>query len=308
MPAFVTHEIFGTQLFGMLDEPIVELLEYHPAPYFWGLQGPDLLFFRDAVLGRSMLPRYGNLMHALKVDELFTALSCYLNLHRDRKEYETLLAYIVGFVGHYCLDAEAHPYIYYLQMQKERVLDPESAKGIHHRIESDIDTAYYELKRGRNIRSYRPSPRLLGSDWEYEVIAQLYVTILWEVYGLRVTASEIKKCFVDTRLLMKLLLDHRGYVLRLTGAAEALLNKPNLFSPHIRRKRVLEDILNLEREQWFNLETPEKIDTRSFPQIAHIAAYRAADMVESLYHGSVHGVVYEPRGLKSFDNGSLGSL
>ena len=275
MPAFVTHEIFGTQLFGMLDEPIVELLEYHPAPYFWGLQGPDLLFFRDAVLGRSMLPRYGNLMHALKVDELFTALSCYLNLHRDRKEYETLLAYIVGFVGHYCLDAEAHPYIYYLQMQKERVLDPESAKGIHHRIESDIDTAYYELKRGRNIRSYRPSPRLLGSDWEYEVIAQLYVTILWEVYGLRVTASEIK---------------------------------PNLFSPHIRRKRVLEDILNLEREQWFNLETPEKIDTRSFPQIAHIAAYRAADMVESLYHGSVHGVVYEPRGLKSFDNGSPGSL
>ena len=107
---------------------------------------------------------------------------------------------------------------------------------------------------------------------------------------------------------MKLLLDHRGYVLRLTGAAEALLNKPNLLSPHIRRKRVLEDILNLEREQWFNLETPEKIDTRSFPQIAHIAAYRAVDMVESLYHGSVHGVVYEPRGLKSFDNGSPGSL
>ena len=86
------------------------------------------------------------------------------------------------------------------------------------------------------------------------------------------------------------------------------MNKPNLFSPHIRRKRVLEDVLNLEQEQWFNLETPEKIDTRSFPQIAHIAAYRAADMVESLYSCSEHGVVYEPRGLKPFDNGSPGSI
>ena len=82
MPAFVTHEIFGTQLFGMLDEPIVELLEYHPAPYFWGLQGPDLLFFRDAVLGRSM-PRYGNLMHSRWTS--CSPLSCYLNLHHDRK-------------------------------------------------------------------------------------------------------------------------------------------------------------------------------------------------------------------------------
>lgn len=44
MPAFVTHELFGTQVFSMLDEPIQEMLEMNPAPYFWGLQGPDLLF------------------------------------------------------------------------------------------------------------------------------------------------------------------------------------------------------------------------------------------------------------------------
>lgn len=47
MPAFVTHELFGTQVFGQLDEEIQEMLEMNPAPYFWGLQGPDLLFFRD---------------------------------------------------------------------------------------------------------------------------------------------------------------------------------------------------------------------------------------------------------------------
>lgn len=44
MPAFVTHELFGTQVFGQLDEEIQEMLEMNPAPYFWGLQGRTCCF------------------------------------------------------------------------------------------------------------------------------------------------------------------------------------------------------------------------------------------------------------------------
>ncbi len=308
MPAFVTHELFGTQVFSMLDEPIQEMLEMNPAPYFWGLQGPDLLFFRDAILGRSLLRKYGNIMHAMKTDELFTALSCYLNVHRGRAEYETLASYILGFAGHYCLDRESHPYIYFKQMQKEQVLDPDAGRGTHFRIESDIDTAFYEMKRGRNIRNYRPSKRLYGAKWEHQIIAQLYVTILWEVYGIRVKSSEVQKCFEENWKILPLLMDRQGGLYRLVGAGEALLNLPNMLSPHIRRKQVKEDILNMEQEQWFNLETPEKLDNRSFPQIFYAAAYQAVDMMENLYSCSCHGVVYEPKNLKSFDNGSPDAL
>lgn len=204
MPAFVTHELLGTQVFSMLDEPIAEMLELNPSPYFWGLQGPDLLFFRDAVFGRSMLPKYGNIMHTQKTDELFAAMSCYLNLHKGRKQYETLAAYILGFAGHYCLDREAHPYVYFKQIQKERVLDDDLKRGVHMRIESDIDTAFYEMKTGKNIRKYRPASRLFGSEWEYEVIARLYVTILWEVYGIRVKESE-RSCTISISLYSKLI-------------------------------------------------------------------------------------------------------
>lgn len=163
MPAFVTHELFGTQVFGQLDEEIQEMLEMNPAPYFWGLQGPDLLFFRDAFFGRSVLQRYGGLMHCEKTDELFWAMSSYLNERKDTDEYETLAAYILGFVGHYCLDREAHPYVYFKQVQKERVLAADQRRGIHNRIESDIDTAFYRMKRGRSVQEYRPAKRLWGS-------------------------------------------------------------------------------------------------------------------------------------------------
>ena len=279
MPAFVTHELFGTQVFSQLDEEIQEMLEMNPAPYFWGLQGPDLLFFRDAFFGRSVLQRYGGLMHCEKTDELFWAMSSYLNERKDTDEYETLAAYILGFVGHYCLDREAHPYVYFKQVQKERVL-----------------------------AEYRPAKRLWGSPWEYRVIARLYQFLLEEVYGLQTDPAEVEKCFDDARRMVQLTLDRHGCLVRLVPAAEALANRPNLFSPHIRRRQVREDILNLDREPWYHLATPEKQDTRSFPQIFYTAALQAADMMERIYYCSQSGVPYEPKGLPSFDNGSPQTL
>lgn len=308
MPAFVTHELFGTQVFGQLDEEIQEMLEMNPAPYFWGLQGPDLLFFRDAFFGRSVLQRYGGLMHCEKTDELFWAMSSYLNERKDTDEYETLAAYILGFVGHYCLDREAHPYVYFKQVQKERVLAADQRRGIHNRIESDIDTAFYHMKRGRSVQEYHPAKRLWGSPWEYRVIARLYQFLLEEVYGLQTDPTEVEKCFDDAHRMVQLTLDRHGCLVRLVPAAEALANRPNLFSPHIRRRQVREDILNLDREPWYHLATPEKQDTRSFPQIFYTAALQAADMMERIYYCSQSGVPYEPKGLPSFDNGSPQTL
>ena len=69
-----------------------------------------------------------------------------------------------------------------------------------------------------------------------------------------------------------------------------------------------ETILNLDREPWYHLATPEKQDTRSFPQIFYTAALQAADMMERIYYCSQSGVPYEPKGLPSFDNGSPQTL
>lgn len=304
MPAFVTHELFGTQIFSMMKGPTADLIDRNRSSYFWGLQGPDVLFFRDALLRRSLLPRYASIMHTDRTNELFCALSCYLNIHKDRPEYEILAAYIMGFIGHYCLDREAHPYIYFKQMQKERVLSGDDAVGIHSRIESDIDTAFYHLTTGRNIWEYHPAPRLYGTEQEHEIIAQMYVTILQEVYGIKVKVSDIQKSFSDCRFMIMLSVDKSGYYLKFSQVAEALLSKPKLYSQHIRRKKVEEDILNLEHEGWYHLQTPQKIDTRSFSQIFYAAAYQAIDMMESVYQCSQKGIVYEAKDLVCFDNGS----
>ena len=104
------------------------------------------------------------------------------------------------------------------------------------------------------------------------------------------------------------MLDRSGCLVRLTEAGEALLGGKKIFSPHIRRRQVMEDILNLDCDSWYNLSTPEKTDNRSFPKIFYAAAYRAVDMLERIYFCSQDGVPYEPHGLLSFDNGSPASM
>ena len=79
---------------------------------------------------------------------------------------------------------------------------------------------------------------------------------------------------------------------------------PRVLRSHIRRKKVKEDILNLNNDSWFHLDHPEKVDHRSFPQLFYVAAYQAADMMESIYNCSEKGIIYEPKNLPSFDNGS----
>ena len=140
------------------------------------------------------------------------------------------------------------------------------------------------------------------------MIARLYAQLLEEVYGIRCSVKEVEGCFSQTWTLLQLVLDRSGCLVRLTEAGEALLGGKKIFSPHIRRRQVMEDILNLDCDSWYNLRTPEKTDNRSFPKIFYAAAYRAVDMLERIYFCSQDGVPYEPHGLLSFDNGSPASM
>ena len=82
---------------------------------FWGCQGPDPLFYRKILLG-SPLHKLGNRMHSEKTDELFAALSrAVRDLSGDAQEIAA--AYFYGFVCHYALDSEIHPYVYCRQVQ-----------------------------------------------------------------------------------------------------------------------------------------------------------------------------------------------
>lgn len=306
MPAFVTHELFGERIFKELPVEIKELLNRNPAPFFWGLQGPDILFFKDAIRGESALPGYGGRMHSENTDSLFEAMGNVLLAMAEGDEKETLLSYTIGFIGHYSLDTAAHPYIYWMQAQAEKQLEANLHRGIHNRLESDIDTALYRLWKNRPVSAYRPAKRLWGRKKDYAKIAALYTVVLRQVYGIEANVMEIATCFPEATFLLKATIDPLGGgVLKATKLWEKARNRPNTLSAHVRRQEAEGDVLNLAHNSWRPLDKDEAWESRSFIEIFDEAVPTAVDMIKTWCACIRNNKPFCPQGLPPFDNGSV---
>ena len=169
MADFVSHHLFGRQALTVFPAPAQRAAACRPACFFWGCQGPDPLFYRKILLG-SPLHKLGNRMHSEKTDELFAALSrAVRDLSGDAQEIAA--AYFYGFVCHYALDSEIHPYVYCRQVQFCTENPKLSASAVHSRIESDIDYLLYERACHRPITEFDPEERYQLSPVEQAVLS-----------------------------------------------------------------------------------------------------------------------------------------
>ena len=106
MPAYLTHRVAGERVLDKL--PGKELDE---KAFYLGCQGPDMLFFRDFQPWRAPRKslRIGLRMHKERVRELFETAFDYAREHKDDEE---MIAYITGFITHYAIDKNTHPFVY----------------------------------------------------------------------------------------------------------------------------------------------------------------------------------------------------
>ncbi len=107
MPAIYAHDRFGADVAERLDPELKEIIRKYPASYAAGLQGPDILFFYRA-WGKNSVNQYGVHLHKISALPFFEHAREAVKEHgRDSREY----AYLMGFICHYILDSECHPYV-----------------------------------------------------------------------------------------------------------------------------------------------------------------------------------------------------
>lgn len=107
MPAIYAHDCFGIEVAERLDQELREIIRKYPAPYAIGLQGPDLLFFYRP-WSHNRVNQYGVHLHKVSALSFFEhARGVIEEYGRDSKEY----AYLMGFICHFILDSECHPYV-----------------------------------------------------------------------------------------------------------------------------------------------------------------------------------------------------
>lgn len=106
MPAAYSHYRLGQLVLDELNQPLKHVLETNQDLFDIGLHGPDILFYNRPYI-HSKINRLGSAMHKERADIFFYQA---LEILKETKSAPQF-AYLCGFICHYILDSNCHPYI-----------------------------------------------------------------------------------------------------------------------------------------------------------------------------------------------------
>lgn len=114
MPATYAHYVFGKKVYAKLSKEEKEDIRKGKDAFLLGLHGPDLLFYYYPI-GKNRINQQGVHMHKEIAADFFNRGR--LSYHKQRDQ--ALRAYLYGFLCHFILDSECHPYVNYYMEEQE---------------------------------------------------------------------------------------------------------------------------------------------------------------------------------------------
>lgn len=107
MPAFYAHHCFGAKVSAKMSGNQKDIIDKYYTQFAIGLQGPDIFFFYRP-WSSNTITKYGYHLHSISAYPFFEhAVQVVRRKGRDSREY----AYLMGFICHFILDSECHPYV-----------------------------------------------------------------------------------------------------------------------------------------------------------------------------------------------------
>lgn len=137
MPSLYTHYRFGQKIRPRLPDRLSAVIGAAEGPFNLGLQGPDFYFY-GSVFRDNKAVRFGSALHDLPLRQTLERILAGFHFERGKPAgglSDEALAYLLGFVGHFSLDASCHPYIYKIQ----------ETDANHLALETDFDNYWLRL-------------------------------------------------------------------------------------------------------------------------------------------------------------------
>lgn len=286
MPAFATHEIFGEEgYWNLSSEELSQAVANHRNVFHIGCQGPDLFFYNPFMAGGIWEKNLGIRMHETKVNQFFRAYMEALLQLKQSWELETGISYFLGFLSHYSLDAEMHPYIYskagYVVGQKGSGARTLSA---HQRLEAVVDRQLLMVKRDCMPSAYYPEKKIKISRQELGVIARLLSFSLKQVYHIGVKPENVKASYWCMRTVMRQVYDHSGKRRDKVRQFESAVYRHPLISNMIVSDNLEDeqDAMNQSREVWQHPWEQDKSFDRDIWEMYDDALERYQEYVEAI--------------------------
>lgn len=163
MPTTYAHYRFGQEVKANLDEEIRIIISENETLYNIGLHGPDILFYYRP-LGFNTINKTGVALHDTTADVFLNYGIKKIKKHPDNK---VALAYLLGFICHFMLDSECHPYI------------NEYIKTIpisHSAVEAEMDRMLM-IRDGLDPIKHKPTKHIKSDKRTEELIPLFYTDI-----------------------------------------------------------------------------------------------------------------------------------
>lgn len=181
MPAFYAHDRFGREVSRRMQGTLKEIITKYYTQFAIGLQGPDIFFFCRPWCGR--INRYGSHLHQISAKSFFYhGQKVIRQTGRDSAQY----AYLMGFICHFILDSECHPFV-------NRMVEE---TGVHHlEIEEEFEKHLLRLD-GEDPLSFALAALVPTDDFTAAAIAPFYAR--------GITPAIVKRSLKDLRLIKRL--------------------------------------------------------------------------------------------------------
>ncbi|WP_040192701.1 zinc dependent phospholipase C family protein [Clostridium culturomicium] len=180
MPASYTHYDFGQAVYKKLSKEVKAVINDNKEAYNIGLNGPDILFYYKP-LSKNFINRFGHEMHREEAARFFN------NAKKHIVEHKEGIPYILGFICHFILDSNCHPYIE----------DAISRSGVSHgEIEAELD--------GRIMRKSNLSPQSVNAG--AHIIPTRKNARIISLFYEKISEGEIFKALKSVRFYNELLM------------------------------------------------------------------------------------------------------
>ena len=224
---------------------------------FLGAQHSDPMNYVIFHKGYLRFRNYSSRLHDTATKQLHINLVQHVKQHPSRTNY----SFLFGFLAHYALDVNIHPYVYHnVGVYDSTNTSTYPWRGLHLKFERSIDAVLFEREQAKpasNLRLtqyYFPSKRV-PTDVQ-TLMKELFAKQFGVGDGDRVYGISVRHMY---RTLKYLTTDRFGIKKAIYRVADRFFHKTNLFLEDLSFYNHIEpyDFLNLEHRTWHHPVTNE---------------------------------------------------
>lgn len=236
-----------------------------------GAQGPDIFFYYIPLKRGNAVNSAGGILHSEKTGAFLTAmLDAVQSYEKDTEKYWNVVVYVIGFICHYYLDKNAHPFVYahcgfHFQDGREKRKNPYG----HRKMESIIDAVIWKAKKDKEAY-YEPVFELIQlENGMPKEVSLLLEKCIEAVYKIQVTVRDVEDSLDGFLRVYRLLYDPVHIKKKLLKTVERFISKeiklPKLFYPVDLNNSG--QYINQDKNKWIHPLDGSRIFDASFEEI-----------------------------------------